>query len=132
MIAITAIVHLLFYKQFLFISFDPEVAATQGYRTRAWELLFYLALGLTISVAIQCAGLLAVFAYMVIPAVTGLLVARRMQTAFLVAIGSALIATFTGFCWALFSDLPTSPPTIAVAAIILAVVWTSRRFVRSV
>ncbi|MEP6756901.1 MAG: metal ABC transporter permease [Chthonomonadales bacterium] len=124
-----ALVHGIFYKQFLFVSFDREMAATQGYNTRGWELLFYLTLGFTISVAIQSAGLLAVFAYLVIPAVTGLLVARRMPAAFTVAIGTALVSTFLGFTWALKVDLPSSPPIIAVAAIILAIVWTSRRFV---
>ncbi len=126
-----ALVHYLFYKQFLFVSFDREVAATQGYKTRLWELLFYLVMGLTIALSIQYAGLLSVFAYMVIPAVTGLLVARRMSTAFIVAIASALISTFVGFCWSLQSeDLPTSPPTIAVGALILALVWVSRRFAK--
>jgi ABC-type Mn2+/Zn2+ transport system permease subunit len=128
--AAVALVHFLFYKQFLFVSFDPEMAATQGYRTRGWELLFYFVLGLTISLAIQYAGLLSVFAYMVIPAVTGLLMARRMPTAFVIAIASALLSTFLGFCWALKSDLPTSPPIIGVSAILMAFVWLSRRFVR--
>jgi ABC-type Mn2+/Zn2+ transport system permease subunit len=129
-IAVATLVHFLFYKQFLFVSFDHEMAATQGYRARLWELLFYFVLGLTIAVTIQCAGLLAVFAYMVLPPVTGLLVARRMQTAFLVAIGTAMVSTFLGFCWALQADLPTSPPIIAISALILGTVWLSRRYVR--
>jgi ABC-type Mn2+/Zn2+ transport system permease subunit len=128
--AAVALLHLLFYKQFLFVSFDPEMAATQGYRTRVWELLFYLALGVTIALAIQYAGLLSVFAYMVIPSVTGLLMARRMPTAFVTAILCAVLSTFLGFCWALYADLPTSPPTIAIAGSILGMVWLSRRFVR--
>jgi ABC-type Mn2+/Zn2+ transport system permease subunit len=126
-----ALTHFLFYKQFLFVSFDREVAATQGYKTRLWELLFYLVMGLTIALSIQYAGLLSVFAYMVIPAVTGLLVARRMSTAFTVAIVSAILSTFIGYCWSIQSeDLPTSPPTIAVASVILAFVWISRRFAK--
>jgi ABC-type Mn2+/Zn2+ transport system permease subunit len=125
-----ALVHGLFYKQFLFVSFDPEMAATQGYKTRWWELLFYLVLGLTISVSIQFAGLLSVFSYLVIPAVTGLLVARRMPTAFIVAVASAIVSTFVGYCWALKADLPPSPPIIAASAILLAIVWVSRRFVK--
>jgi len=129
-IGLTAVAHLLFYKQFLFVSFDPEMAATQGYRARLWELVFYFLLGITISIAIQCAGLLAVFAYMVIPAVTGLLIARRMWVAFVISILSALLSTFAGFCWALRSDLPTSPPIIAVSAVLLAFVWLARGFVR--
>ncbi len=127
---LAGLVHWLCYKQFLFVSFDREVAATQGYRVRLWELLFYLVMGLTISVSIGCAGLLAVFAYMVIPPVTGLLVARRMRTAFVVSVVSAVLSTFLGFCWAIQGDLPTSPPIIAVSALILGVVWVSRRFVR--
>ena len=127
---LVAIVHGLFYKQFLFVSFDRETAATQGYQVRLWELLFYLLLGVTISTAIQYAGLLSTFAYMVIPAVTGLLVAHKMRTAFVVAIVSALLSTFIGFAWAINSDLPTSPPTIGVATIIMAVIWISRRFVK--
>jgi ABC-type Mn2+/Zn2+ transport system permease subunit len=127
-----AAVHFLFYKQFLFVSFDREMAATQGFQTRMWELLFYFVLGLTIAMAIQYAGLLSVFAYMVIPAVTGLVVARRMPTAFIIAVASAWVSTFVGFCWALNSDLPTSPPIIGVMAVILAGFWISRRFVREV
>lgn len=128
--AVVAAIHGLLYKQFLFVSFDRDVAATQGYRVRFWELLFYLVLGITISFSIQRAGLLLVFGYLVIPAVSGLVVARRMSTAFGVAIITSVISTFIGFCWSLKSELPTSPPTIAVAAMILAVLWTSRRFVR--
>jgi ABC-type Mn2+/Zn2+ transport system permease subunit len=126
-----ALIHALFYKQFLFVSFDRDVAATQGYNTRFWEMLFYLVLGLTLSFSIQFAGLVTVFAYLVIPAVTGLVVARRMSTAFIVAIVAAVVSTFLGFCWALMADLPTSPPIIAVSAVLLAVVWISQRFVRA-
>jgi ABC-type Mn2+/Zn2+ transport system permease subunit len=126
-----AVVHAACYKQFLFVSFDPEMAATQGYRTRAWELLFYVVLGFTITMAIQFTGLLSVFAYMVIPPVTGLLFARRMSTAFALAVASALVSTFLGFCWSLKSELPTGPPIIAVSAVILALLWVSKRFFRT-
>ncbi len=129
MVVVAAAAHAAFYKQFLFVSFDREMAATLGFKPRVWELVFYLVLGLVIAVSIQCAGLLAVFAYLVFPAVTGLLVARRMATAFSVAVVTALVSTFAGFCWALVGDLPTSPPTIAVMFGLLCAVWVLRRFV---
>src|SRR5688572_3519463 len=94
---IAAAAHLLFYKQFLFVSYDRDTAATQGYRVRLWELMFYVILGLTIAVAIQAAGLLTAFGCMVIPPVVGLMVARRMFTAFVVSILVALISTGVGF-----------------------------------
>ena len=121
---VVALMHLIFYRQFLYTSFDPEMARTQGFQTRRWELLFYLTLGLTISFAIQYAGLLSVFAYLVIPAVAGLLASRRMFTAFFVAILCALFSTLTGFALALkIDDLPTSPPIIMVMALLLIPAW---------
>lgn len=128
---IVLIIHGLFYKQFLFTSFDPEMAATQGFRHSRWEGLFYSLLAVTMSVAIEHAGLLSAFTYLVIPPVTGLMVARRMNTAFVVSIISALLATLAGFTWSLKAgDMPTSPPTIAAAAALLSVAWLVRRVVR--
>lgn len=128
--ALVAVVHALFYKQFLFVSFDPEMAATQGYQARGWELLFYGVLGLTISVAIHLAGVLSVFAYLVIPAVTGIMAGRRMFSAFAVSIACGMVATVAGFVWALKANLPTSPPTIAVLTVLLLVVGLSQKLLR--
>jgi ABC-type Mn2+/Zn2+ transport system permease subunit len=131
-VAIIAIAaHLLFYKQFLFVSYDRDTAATQGYKVRLWELLFYVILGITIAVAIQAAGLLTAFGCMVIPPVIGLMVARRMFTAFAVSIVVALISSGVGFYFSLQSDvLPTSPPSIACMAVILAAVWAIKQIIR--
>jgi ABC-type Mn2+/Zn2+ transport system permease subunit len=129
--AIVLLTHALFYKQFLFISFDPEMAATQGYHVRAWEIAFYMLLGSTIAVSIHLAGVLAVFAYLVIPAVTSLVLARRMPGAFAIALACAVIGTVGGFVWALQADLPTSPPMIAVLAGLLAVAAVGRKPARA-
>ena len=40
------LVHLAFYKEFLFVSFDRETARTLGYSVRAWNLFLYLTIGL--------------------------------------------------------------------------------------
>jgi ABC-type Mn2+/Zn2+ transport system permease subunit len=128
---IAALAHLLFYKQFLFVSYDRDTAATQGYKVRLWELAFYVILGITIAVAIQAAGLLTAFGCMVIPPVVGLMVARRMFTAFVISILVAILSMAVGFYISLRSEvLPTSPPTIATMAAILAVVWVTKRFLR--
>ena len=70
------LVHTAFYKEFLFVSFDRETARAMGYRVTRWNLLLYFSLGLVIAFAIQTAGVLVVFNFLVLPAVTGLLLAR--------------------------------------------------------
>ena len=46
-----ALVHALFYKEFVLVSFDSETARTLGFRSPLLKLLFYLTLGLMIAVA---------------------------------------------------------------------------------
>ncbi len=119
--------HVAFYKEFLFVSFDRETARTLGYNVRWWNLFLYLTLGLVIAFAMQFAGVLLVFNFLVLPAVTGLLASRSMRGTFTVAVLSALLAAFVGFCISVPFDLPSGPAIIATSGVLAAVAWLARR-----
>jgi len=120
-------VHLVFHKEFLFVSFDPETARTVGYRVTGWNLLLYFTLGVVIASAMQFAGVLLVFGMLVLPAVTGLLLASSMRGAFAGAIASALLSVTVGFGLSVPFDLPSSPAIVAVAGIMVGLAWVVRR-----
>src|SRR5207248_6155899 len=90
---VVGLVQILFYKEFVLVSFDPEVAQTLGYRSSRWELLWYLSLGSMIAVSIHVAGTPLVFAYLVIPAVSGLLLSRHLGVVFILAVLFGVLAT---------------------------------------
>ena len=130
LIGITApvmLMHLVFYKEFLFVSFDRETARTLGYRVGLWNLLLYLTLGLVIAVAMQFAGVILVFNYLVLPAVTGLLLSAGMRGIFTWAIISGLLATVVGFSLSIPFDLPSGPAIIAASGVITILAWIFRR-----
>jgi zinc transport system permease protein len=118
--------HLLFYKEFLFVSFDRETARTLGYRVTFWNLFLYFTLGLVIAFAMQFAGVILVFNFLVLPAVTGLLLARSMAAIFTVAIVSAVIAAVVGFSLSVPFDLPSGPAIIACSAVLALLAWAIR------
>jgi ABC-type Mn2+/Zn2+ transport system permease subunit len=118
--------HLAFYKEFLFVSFDRETARTLGYNVTFWNLFLYFTLGLVIAFAMQFAGVMLVFNYLVLPAVTGMLMARTMRGIFTVAILSALIASFVGFSLSVPFDLPTGPAIIATSGVLALIAWIVR------
>jgi zinc transport system permease protein len=120
------LLHIVFYKEFLFVSFDRETAATLGYNVRFWNVLLYFTLGLVIAFAMQFAGVILVFSFLVLPAVTGLLVARSMRGTFAVAVGSALAAATIGFSISVPFDLPTGPAIIAVSGVLVFLAWLVR------
>ena len=118
--------HVVFYKEFLFISFDQETARTVGYRVHRWNLLLYLTLGLVIAIAMRFAGVILVFNFLVLPAVTGLFVSRGMRGTFFWAIGAGLTAAVVGFSLSVPFDLPTGPAIIAVSGILVVLAWLVR------
>ena len=122
--------HLVFYKEFLFVSFDRETARTLGYKVTFWNLFLYFTLGLVIAFAMQFAGVMLVFNYLVLPAVTGMLVSRSMRGIFIVAIASALLASFIGFTLSVPFDLPSGPAIIATSGALALVGWVVRSFQR--
>jgi zinc transport system permease protein len=120
------LVHAFFYKEFLFVSFDRETARTLGYRINFWNLLLYLTVGLVIAFAMQFAGVMLVFNFLVLPAVTGLLVSRSMAGTFLWSIISALVAAIIGFSISVPFDLPSGPAIIAVSGVLVLVAFLVR------
>ncbi|MBS1240655.1 MAG: ABCMn2+/Zn2+ transporter, inner rane subunit [Gemmatimonadetes bacterium] len=121
------LVHVVFYKEFLFVSFDPDTARTLGYKVDGWNLLLYLSIGLVIAFAMQSAGVLLVFSFLVLPAVTGLLLARSMAGTFVVAAVSAAAATIIGFVASVPFDLPTGSAVIASSGLLVLSAWAVRR-----
>lgn len=120
------LIHVVFYKEFLFVSFDRETARTLGYNVVFWNLLLYVTLGLVIAFAMQFAGVMLVFNFLVLPAVTGMLVARSMRGTFVVAAASALVSAIVGFSLSVPFDLPTGPAMIACSGVLVLAAWMIR------
>jgi len=121
------LVHFVFYKELLFVSFDRETARTLGYNVRWWDLLLYLTLGVVIASAMQFAGVMLVFNFLVLPAVTGLLLSGTMRGVFFWSIVSALVAAFAGFSLSVPFDLPSGPAISAASGVLVLVAWLGRR-----
>ena len=120
---LTGAMHLLFYKQFVLISFDPETARTQGYNAGGWNLAFYLLAGLVIAAATHVVGDLFVFGFLVIPAVAALRVARRVRAVFAVALLIAVLSPPAGLYLAFLWDFPSSPAIVGVACILCGIAY---------
>jgi len=120
------LLHLVFYKELLFVSFDRETARTLGYNVRRWDLLLYLTLGVVIASAMQFAGVMLVFNFLVLPAVTGLLLSHTMRGVFVGSVVSALVAAFVGFSLSVPFDLPSGPAISAVSGALVLLAWLRR------
>lgn len=92
---------LLFYRQFLVVSFDPVLAATLRMRVGLFNNLLLVLLALTIVISMQTVGVGLVAAMLVTPAATAYLLVRRLPTMMLISglIGgfSSLVGLFASY-----------------------------------
>jgi len=121
-----ALLHALFYKDFLFTAFDPAMAETMGYRIRRWEFAFYLILGVAFSFSVSVAGVLVIFSYLVIPATAALVLDVGMTAAFAVAVLVAVSGGAGGVMLSYRYDLPTGPTIVAALSVVLLGCWLFR------
>ncbi len=84
---------ILFYKEFLVISFDPVLAATLRIPADFLNYLLFVLLAITIVVSLQTVGVALMLAMLVTPPATAYLLTRRLPTMML---ASAAIGAFSG------------------------------------
>jgi ABC-type Mn2+/Zn2+ transport system permease subunit len=103
------------------------MAVTLGKNVVAWDVLLYLLIGLTVSMAVLSVGPLIAFGFLLIPALTAHLFAANMRqlTIFASLIGGA--ASFIGFCIAYRYDLPVGPADVVLLGILYALTFAGQR-----
>lgn len=116
---ICALIHGLFAKELVFVSFDPETAQALGMRVPLWDGLLFLTLGLAIPVAARALGALPVFAFLTLPAAAALLARTGFRTAFLVAAVIGLVAAGGGYVLSWLWELPTGATMVALAGLLV-------------
>ncbi|HET7791399.1 MAG TPA: iron chelate uptake ABC transporter family permease subunit [Gemmatimonadales bacterium] len=117
----------IFRKRFLTISFHPEEATRNGWRVRWWDFLFYLAFGVVITLAVPLAGVLMVFSFLVVPAVTANLFTGNKRTLALISWSTGALASAVGLWLSYRADLPTGPLIVCMYGLLLLVAGALRR-----
>jgi len=106
------IFHVIFRKRFLLISIRPEEAYARGMNVRFWDFIFYLSFGVVITSAVQIAGVLLVFCYLVAPAVFAVMFFDDLKARLITGWSMATVVSAIGL---FFSYDRPSGPTIMVS-----------------
>ncbi len=122
------IVHVIFRKEFIFVSFDPTTAQTLKIPARFYDFLIYFTLGVAISVGIRSAGMLFIFSSLVIPAMIGLCLFQRLKWIFLASVLSVWVSSIIGIIVSYKYDFPTGPTISVINALILLICLVVKRF----
>lgn len=106
------------YRPLLFASVNPAVAEAKGVPVRALSVLFMALLGLAVTMAVQAVGTLLLFALVVTPAATAIMLTARPG----VAMAASTLLSVSGV-WAglALSAMFNVPPSFVIVMIVSAV-----------
>jgi len=122
------VIHLLFYRRFLFVSYDSDTAGAAGIRVYWTEVLLYATIAIMLSAATRCMGALPAFGLMILPALAGLQVGRSMGQSVLVAVAVGMISAFAGYYISFALGFSAGASMVASATLLLLVSWIIGKF----
>lgn len=119
MFAVLAAFYAVFHKRFALISSNPEAAFAQGMSVRLWDFLFYAAFALVVVSFVRIAGVLLTFAYLIVPAVCGVMLAQTWMRRLVIGWVIAALASLIGLSLSYWLDLPTGAAIVCASGLLL-------------
>ena len=121
---------LIFYKQILYLSFDPIGAQVTGLKTKLYDNLFLVVLSLAVIGALQSVGIILVLSMLITPAAAAKLIIKNFQNAILVSSIFGILASISGLYLSFYLNLPSGPAMALSSSAIFVICWLFRRSVR--
>ena len=79
-----------------------------------WNFLFYMSIGLAIVFAVKVNGVIPVFSYLIIPAVSAIMISKNKIAVIIIAMVISILAGFLGLNFSLYFVFSPGPSIVAV------------------
>lgn len=116
------IFHFIYRKKFILISENPNEAYRKGLNVRFWDFLFYVSFGVVITHSVGTAGVLLVFVFLVVPAITSMLITDILWKQLVIGWSMGLIVCVLGLYISYVADLPSGPTVVSFYGLTLIIV----------
>ncbi len=123
------IIHLVYFKDFIFISFDAESAQLFKYPVKRLNTLLLITVALVVAVATRALGALPVFALLALPPLSSLYLTEKLKLVFVFSAIIGVLSAVLGYFFSFVLSIPTGASIAVCASIffVLALVWQGIR-----
>jgi zinc/manganese transport system permease protein len=110
---------LLFYRDFLYLSFDPEGIDSYGGSSRFYLVVLYILVGLTGALIVQSVGLVTLQVVAVLPGAISLMLSEDVRKIVVLSLSVTLFVQLFSVGVAYFTEIPPS----GIATILLGIIY---------
>ena len=123
------VIHLIYFKDFIFVSFDTESAKLFKYPVRRLNTLLLIKIALVVAVSTRALGALPVFALLALPPLSALYLTENLKLVFIFSVIIGILSAVLGYFFSFVLSIPTGASIAVCASIffILAVLWSEIR-----
>lgn len=121
--ALIIITIILFYKEFLLLSFDPILAATLRIPAHLLDYLLFVLIAITIVVSLQTVGIALMLAMLVTPPATAYLLTRRLPTMMMLAALLGAFAGVTGLYLSFYISIASGAAIVLVSTVLFLITF---------
>ncbi|MFO7756150.1 MAG: metal ABC transporter permease [Bacteroidales bacterium] len=111
--------HIVYRKKFMRLTDSFHNKEENISRHKLWDFLFYFSFGLVVVEAVNIAGILTVFAFLILPASLSVILTGNWTTKLIVGWLAGIAASFGGLLLSLKLDVPSAPVIITLLGLIL-------------
>jgi zinc/manganese transport system permease protein len=83
-----------------------------------WNFLFYISIGLAIVFAVKINGVIPVFSFLIIPAVSAIMLTKNNIAVFIIALVISILASFFGLLFSYKKDFPAGSSIVTILGVI--------------
>ena len=114
---------ILFYKEFLLLSFDPILAATLRLPARLLDNLLFVLIAITIVISLQTVGIALMLAMLVTPPATAYLLTRRLPSMMLTAAAFGALSGVIGLYLSFYLSIASGAAIVLVSTTFFALTF---------
>jgi zinc/manganese transport system permease protein len=129
---VVGVVHFIFRRKFLAISFNHAPERHPTWTERGWDFLFYALFGLVVTSFVHIGGVLLAFSYLIVPAVCATYLAGSLAARLLVGWGVATAASVCSLFVTVKADLPIGAAIVCGLGAFLILSMALARFRKAV
>jgi len=126
------VIIIVFYKEFMVISFDPILAITLRLPVKALDYLLMVLIAITIVVSLQTVGIALMVAMLITPAATAYLLSRRLPVMMVMASVIASISGVIGLYFSYYVNIASGAAIVLSATAFFLVVWVIRILTKTI
>jgi len=120
------VVHWLARKQLLLVTEDPEGARGKGMKLWWWDFVFYSTFGLIVTSSVRVAGVLLVFAFLIIPSVAAMLAVKGIKKRLIFGWLFGVAGCLGGLELSMRLDWSSGPTIVAAFLVLLIGTWAAK------